>query len=137
MRVRLLNIAAAILLLVVWLATPLLSVVHITMEEHTYCAAHDRLEEGSSVHSSDSGELEPTQSEAPVASTGQNGSESEHEQCALGDCFTLEKLSPSNKLLSSATEAADVNVQRFTNISAGERIPLLAIAPKCSPPSLV
>ncbi len=136
MRVRLLNIAAAILLLVVWLATPLLSVVHITMEEHTYCAAHDRLEEGGT-HSSDPAELESTQSEAPVASAGQNGSESEHEQCALGDCFTLEKLSPSTKLLSSPTEAADVNIQRFTNISAGERIPLLTIAPKCSPPSLV
>ena len=136
MRANFSYIAATILLLVVWCATPLLAVAHIAIVEHTYCATHDRLEEGGGAHNSARAEL--AQSEAQASSAGDDSSESEHKLCALGDCFTLEKLSPNTNVFSSVTTlAAGINTQRFVDINTDERIPLLAIAPKCSPPALV
>lgn len=140
---RLSHTVGAMLLLLVWISIPLLSSIHVALEEHRYCAEHERMEEGTKAHngSADNGSLADsawTSSEPPVSDNAVSGrqpsEESEHANCVFVDSFTIDSIrfddapaidkSSATALVSWAAKPSD----------AVRVIALLYIAPKCSPP---
>jgi hypothetical protein len=125
---------ASLCLLAVWIAAPLLSVAHVALDEHTYCAEHERLEEGANAHSEPPSEQDST---ASVFSSREPGeSPDEHEACAFGEDFTRETWTLSHDFVVTPMLA----VERAPALVAFDLVkttPLLLVAPKNSPPILV
>jgi hypothetical protein len=141
MRSRASHSLAATLVLAVWILAPVLAVIHVALEDHIYCAEHQRLEEGSDAHSA-VGDSAMTQADAKGSQTQSFQPRSEesaasHEGCAFGEDFTREGLRLEHRISAEpALMASDSEAIRLTgNASSG--IPLLLSAPKNSPPSLI
>jgi hypothetical protein len=144
MRMPAKNLFAAATLLVLWIVVPLLSLAHIAIEEHAYCAEHQRLEEAPGAHGrSDSANvLENAEGTAQpsVARTSEipsNGQGDKHEGCAFGDDFTREAsyVAQSSYGLAPPASAFDIP-QNILAAPARAAIRLILLAPKSSPPQL-
>ena len=127
------QLVASLCLLAVWIATPLLSVAHLALEEHSYCAEHERLEEGAH------GKAQNESSTSAIAGVHvapdlPGEGDEDHEDCAFGDDFTRECL---HCLPSQSAHAAPTAlvVDPFLLASiAPATSDLLLLAPKNSPP---
>ncbi len=130
---------AATTMLVLWILVPLLSLAHIALEEHTYCAEHQRLEEAGNSHGGRSTisaalgaetEVGPKADSSP-ASQRRTGS---HERCALADDFTRDAQSPAHAFPSQAPQLAFSDAISINRAEVASNIALLHAAPKNSPP---
>lgn len=117
-------------LLAIWILTPLLSVAHVALEQHSYCIEHERLEEGQDGHSqvveSDEGGLLNSR---PPAGHDEAG----HEACAFGEDFTRASSCIVSYVL-VANEALAFAGAPALSTSVVESTRLLLVAPKNSPP---
>lgn len=128
-------IIATVCLLAVWIATPILSAAHVMLVQHSFCAEHERLEEGADVHASgiDSGASDT--SELATVSPGHPvDSEPGHEGCAFGEDFPLEDYFLLPTTLDAEPAMASEASQLLRALAADQRVPLLLVAPKNSPP---
>ncbi len=119
-------------LLVVWIATPLLSVAHAALEEHRYCVDHERLEEASESHSRAPGAKGSAQ--ANVSHAHSDELPTEHVDCAFDEDFT--RAAPDRFLPYplATTSPCFLLPAPLRAVLPAESIPLLSIAPKSSPP---
>ncbi len=125
-------IAATLLILGVWIASPLLSVVHAVFEEHRYCAEHERLEEASETHVPGDSKTGAT---GAIASSNSGELPTEHEDCAFDEDFT--RTIPDSTLVLLATPApAILPPAQIRTIAFVHGISLLHVAPKSSPPTI-
>ena len=130
MRRSSLQILASLCVLVVWIMTPLLSVVHVVVEEHRYCAEHERLEEDEG-HAQGVERVSETSTSRVAPNTPAEPS-GEHADCAFGDDFSRDDYILSHHLtlhvgLGFAPSAA-------LWVAAPSLADLLLVAPKTSPP---
>ncbi len=83
MRFRTIQLLATLSLLIAWVATPLLSVAHLALEEHRYCAEHERLEESNS-HTLESTAANDSEQQSVVRRSSLPSDERpSHEACAF------------------------------------------------------
>lgn len=128
-------IVTTVCLLAAWIATPLLSVAHVVLVEHRFCAEHERLEEGADGHASGTEEGYSDVGESSRVSPGHaEESRVEHEGCAFGENFTLEDhfVLPLALVAEPAFASEASQVLRTGTVAAS--VPLLLVAPKSSPP---
>lgn len=138
MRRRTTELLASIILLVVWIATPLFAVVHVAVEEHRFCAEHQRLEEGASAHQDDAviaAAPEIVVSERVLRSP--DVPQRAHEVCASVDCLSVDTLRPDAKGQSIVAVASVYATPLLLRAQYTYRIAPILIAPKCSPPFFV
>lgn len=142
MRQRVKHRVAATSLLVLWILVPLLALAHVALEEHTYCAEHQRLEEAGDVHRGANGAISDvalgSEDHHPPTVSG-NSSESDtggHERCALGDEFTRDAQCPGLLVRTLTATQFFAPVAPPAASPALRTIALLRIAPKSSPPQL-
>lgn len=134
---RLVPTFAATCLLVVWIATPLLALAHVALEEHRYCAEHEQLEEGADGHAQGAERGAPDANDTPSSTLtpGDPGdSQVEHEGCAFGESFPLEDhfVLPSDLASEPALASEAPPVPGVRALAA--KLPLFLFAPKNSPP---
>lgn len=132
------HILSAALLLMVWIATPILAVVHGVVERHTYCAEHERVEDAVESHITASllkGD-EPRDDEAQSKiGRGETPEHSEgHEDCAFGDSFTREILVFTFDLVFAPAQLALTRPGTPPIATGAAAVALFRIAPKNSPP---
>lgn len=143
MRMPAKNLFAAATLLVLWIVVPLLSLAHVALEEHTYCAEHQRLEEAQDAHNQgqasnalDAAEEHP---KAPaVRSTDRSSGDEDggHEGCAFGDDFTRDAQCVAHSSADIAPAIAFIVLPKTHLAPAIAAIRLIHLAPKNSPPQL-
>lgn len=118
---------AAMVLALLWLASPVLALLHAQAEIHRYCAQHGTLEEA--------GAPEPAspRSDRPVAA-GLPTAESPHDGCAFAPHYRFSQI-----LVSFTLEpGGDLPPRRSPGgrpTGWGSPLPLLLLAPKTSPPA--
>ncbi len=127
----------ASLLAAIWIAVPLLAMIHIAAEEHNYCAEHGALEEGSGHHSSNAS-LASDAKEAPADALGSAPmrlpDNDAHTGCALTEQATHD-IAPFEIAIS--VEAAPGLVTKRRSVVVAEAVASINIlrgAPKTSPP---
>ncbi len=132
------HILSAALLLMVWIATPILSLVHGLVQEHSYCTEHERLEDADKAHSrspllADSSK-EAREALARIPQGEAPGHSGGHEECAFDDSYTRETLvieldaSMATALLALTVSGVDPPAVHTPSTA------LFRIAPKNSPP---
>lgn len=142
MRQRFKHRACATSLLVLWILVPLLALAHVALEEHTYCAEHQRLEEAGDIHGGASrlvSDLAPDAEEHPPRAVSGNSSENTaggHERCALSEDFTRDAQCPSLLVRTLTTSQCFAPVVLPVATPVIRAIALLRNAPKSSPPQL-
>jgi hypothetical protein len=121
--------APAILLLAIWIASPLMSVAHAAMVAHTYCAEHERVEEGDNIHATKHhDESHALSAVSPVQE------DNAHKDCAFSEDFTLEEYFVlASSLIVEVAPTIEVAPVLHSKTDA-KGLPLLLIAPKSSPP---
>lgn len=133
---RLRHIFLSGLLAAIWILTPLLSVVHIALEAHTYCAEHGVLEEGRTNHTNELGETDSDLSPAFHATQERPENES-HSGCAFNDLATHD-ITPHVIEVKVTLVPTSVLVSEITyKKSASPIARLFRTAPKTSPPHTV
>ena len=129
---------AAILLLVVWIATPLLAVGHVAVEEHRYCVEHQRLEEGANTHRGDASiEASPEIVVSERILRVSELPERSHEVCASVECLSVDTLRPDNKAQNVVAVKSQYTALVLLKAQDSYQIAPITIAPKCSPPHLI
>lgn len=131
----------AFALLVVWIATPLFAVVHVVVEEHRYCAEHQRLEEGGEAHDDEASSVAASQdSEDSKSERSLREStlpQRSHELCASVDCLSLETLRTGVKGQNVVAMTTEYATPLLPTAQHTYRLAQLLVAPKCSPPLFV
>lgn len=126
----------AAILAALWIATPLLAVVHIALDSHTYCAEHGILEEGVTHHDTSDASRQAPSGAAADASTEGFPNDSGHTPCGFGDTATLDSIHLGHiPTIKAAPIALSIDAY-FSGQYAGDSQPPLVFAPKTSPPAL-
>tara|TARA_R110002096_G_scaffold77896_11_gene183507 strand:- start:33639 stop:34073 length:435 start_codon:yes stop_codon:yes gene_type:complete len=141
MRMPAKNLFAAATLLVLWIVVPLLSLAHVALEEHTYCAEHQRLEEAQDAHGKSLAaralDAAEDHAEPPVARSGDGStgaSDGGHESCAFGDDFTRDAQCVPHTSVGIVPAIAFLVLPKTRLAPAKAAIRLIHLAPKNSPP---
>ncbi len=130
------HIFLATLLAAVWIATPVLSAIHVALEAHTYCAEHGTLEEGTP-HQLDSDTASNTEdsTDAGVHTNKEEDSDSSsHTVCAFGDPATRDIKAFDVAVLVGPAPATGACTLAVYENTVPANLRLLLLAPKTSPP---
>jgi len=114
-----------------------MAAAHVALVEHSFCAEHERLEEGAEVHLPGTDEAHSHASETAAVSPGHpEDLQAEHEGCAFGESFTLEDCFVLPVDLAAEPALAIESPQVLRSGTLAESLPILRVAPKSSPPSV-
>ncbi|MCP4448607.1 MAG: hypothetical protein GY811_25205 [Myxococcales bacterium] len=130
---------AAISILVLWVVLPLVTLGHVVVEDHTYCADHQRLEEtGDAQDSAGHAALVLDADEAATANSGSSPADGTggHERCALGDDVARDAQCPGYLLPTLVPQLAFAALGPSNVGGVHLSISILRAAPKNSPPTL-
>ncbi len=129
---------SAALLLMVWIATPILALVHGVVERHAYCAEHERVEDVVESHGAAAYLASDPPRDGDARSEATRGEDSQHSEghqdCAFGDSFVREALLCEFDVAVTPAEQTQTLQGDALPAASAPSIALLHIAPKNSPP---
>jgi hypothetical protein len=128
MRLRAAWRASAIAMAVVWMLVPALAAVHGVETEHNYCAEHEAFEHG------DLAVAAGDDTSGTTATDGTPVSE-QHEACAFSNLLRRDLSDSSTGDVAVAAAVSAPADQPWIDQTDRRQLPVLASAPKASPPA--